>query len=113
MYNEPMAWWIVSILILAVGTIAGFLLKDSLKQMRDSNAAGFETLNKNVGGLEHKMEDINKQLQDINKFIAKQAEKNDGYRKELDDIWEDVDKQWTEINNLKTALMTVKGKSND
>lgn len=94
--GEPLAWWLIGVVIFVGIAITGFFLKDGLKQLREAFSQVKEELNA-----------VSKTLQEILQFIATQSEKNQGVTKEISQIWDDLEKQWSDIDDLKNKVKDI------
>lgn len=88
--NEPVAWWIIGIIVMALLTIAGFLM-----------ARAYGRLSESIDG-------INKTIQGVLGFLAKQEVINEENEKRHTEMKKDIEKHHTKIGGLLDDMTKIK-----
>lgn len=94
-------WAVIGILaLLGFAYLAKLGITQTIKFMNGIKDALKEATDK----LNEKIELIQKTLSEILQFMSTQIEKNEGTKKEIDAIWEDIEKQWDDNKEIKKEI---------
>lgn len=99
--SEPLAWFILGIFISIILGVLGWLAVDKIKSLNSTFKDGFASLSKEVEGMKTEMKDMNTELKETNAFIARQAEKNDNYKAEFEEIRDIISRQGILIDDIR------------